>query len=327
MLKMQSCGFVSLFTVAFLAPHLRADEDAAFKNLAPLTAAERVFTGKITKVIPGPVGLSDPPVYTFTLEFAVTDTLRGSKPAAEGFSYQIRAKVKPAFDGEAMYLVGLNKKQIVTLLLADKDDLARAKKLMALPGGWSIVGGKPLSPWVSLGDKAWPKEGLKLSEVVCSTTGRPALLCGEGIELKVEQVPAKNPMKFQNDMFGDGTFKVSVTNTTKADVTVNALLTNGKGTILWADSILLLYKGKPSTFAGVGLVTKDSKPLLLKAGESVSTELDTLPIEGVDWPRGGSRVYFDFVLGEKSVNNFFYYFSRLHDPMRAEALKKSKGEK
>ena len=42
--------------------------------------------------------------------------------------------------------------------------------------------------------------------------------------------------------------------------------------------------------------------------------------------RGGARVYFQFCLGEKATSNFFYYFSAMHDPMRATAIKKLKEE-
>jgi hypothetical protein len=318
--------FMALAACLLATPGWAADDDEAYKKLAPLTSAERVFIGKLTKATPGPVANSFPPIYTFTFQFEPGDALRGTKPAAsEAYSYQIRTMNQPVFNSDATYLVGVNGKQVVALMIAEKEDLARAKKLMALPGGWSIEGGKPISPWALLGEKAWPKDGPKLSETLCSKTGRPALLCGETISWKVEQVPAKNPMKFRNDMYGDGTFKVSVTNTGKAEAAVPALLTDGKGTILWADSVLLSYKGKAIPFAGAGKVTKDSKPLTLKSGETVSGELDTLPVEGIEWPRGGMRVYFDFQLGEKSANNFFYYFSATHDPMRDAAIKKAKG--
>ena len=89
--------------------------------------------------------------------------------------------------------------------------------------------------------------------------------------------------------------------------------------ISWADSVLLMVKGKAHPFPGGGKVTADRKPLILKAGESVSAELDVLPVEGVEW----SRLYFNFVIGEKLANNFCYYFSAVHDSMRGAAVKRA----
>jgi len=309
--------------LAMAFPAARAAEDDEYKQLAPLTSAETVFVGKIAKVTKGPVGLSNPPVHSYRFEFEPGEMLRGTKPEKGVYQYSIRTANPPAFDTEPTYVVGVNKDAVVALIVAGKADIERAKKLMALPAGWTISGDKPVSPWTVAGDTAWPKVGPKTSDALCVKTGRPALLCGNGIDWKVEQVPAKNPMRFKNDLFGDGTFKVTVTNTTKGVATVAAVLTDGKGGILWADSVLLMVKGTAHPFPGGGKVTADSKPLILKAGESVSAELDVLLVAGVEWPRGGSRMYFDFVVGEKSANNFFYYFSAVHDPMRDAAVKKA----
>jgi hypothetical protein len=60
----------------------------------------------------------------------------------------------------------------------------------------------------------------------------------------------------------------------------------------------------------------------LASGESVSGTIDTLRLgDAVPWPRGGSRIGFTFALGELAADNFFYYFSRRHDPLRAERNK------
>ena len=316
----------SVVLVAVACSTVRADEDDEFRRLAPLTSAETVFVGKIAKVTKGPVGLSNPPVHTFRFEFEAGELLRGTAPGKGVFGYSIRTNAAPGFDTDARYVVGLNKDAVVAILPAGQADIERAKELTALPAGWAIRGGKPVSPWTAAGDKAWPKDGPKSSDARCATTGRPALLCGTGIEWKVEQVPAKNPMKFRNDMYGDGRFKVTLTNATKGVATVAAVVTEGKGGILWADSVLLMVKGKPHVFPGGGKVTAESKPLVLKAGESVTAELDTLAVDGIEWPRGGQRVYFDFLLGEKSANNFFYYFSAVHDPMREAAVKQAGGK-
>jgi hypothetical protein len=111
-----------------------------------------------------------------------------------------------------------------------------------------------------------------------------------------------------------------VKNTGDNPVKVPALLTDGK-TVFWADSVIVTTTGGAKLLGAAGRAT-GTLPVELKAGESVSGVIDTLTLPDVNWPRGGQRVYFDFCLGEKSANNFFYYYSTVHDPMREEAVKK-----
>ena len=61
------------------------------------------------------------------------------------------------------------------------------------------------------------------------------------------------------------------------------------------------------------------QPTTLGPGESVSTVVNVLALEGPDWPRGGSRVDFNFWLGEVSCGPFsLYYMSSHHDVLRKE---------
>lgn len=66
----------------------------------------------------------------------------------------------------------------------------------------------------------------------------------------------------------------------------------------------------------------DAGILELDAGKSVTFEIDTLKLikDGIHFPNGGMRVYFNFIFGDKMVRNFFYYYSATHDAM-VEALK------
>lgn len=297
----------------------RAADD---KDLAPIASGEAVFVAKLTKVTAGPVGLSNPPVRTYTFEVEVGEQLRGPKPTGP-LSYQIRSEGAPVFPMDEKWLIAARKAgkgwQVTFIGTADKPLLEKAKALAALPAGWALEGGKPVSPWAALKEKAWPKDAPKVEGVACSKTGRPALMAGAAIEFTVEQVPAENPQKFKNDMFGDGKFKLTVKNTSDKPVKVPALLTDGK-TIFWADSVIVVTNG--AKLLGAAGRATGTMPVELKAGESVSGVIDALTLPDVNWPRGGSRVYFDFCLGEKSANNFFYYFSNLHDPMREAAVKK-----
>ena len=45
-------------------------------------------------------------------------------------------------------------------------------------------------------------------------------------------------------------------------------------------------------------------------------------LKGLEWPRGGYRIEFKFILGELAVTKSLYYMSRHHDKLREEAVKK-----
>ena len=157
------------------------------------------------------------------------------------------------------------------------------------------------------------------AKAVCSKTGRPALRAGEGIVLKAAQVIPKQIKRYQNP-FGDGKFKLTVTNTSQVAADVPALLADG-GRISWAGSLLIFSRGTVHFLPGAGALG-DPRPVRLEPGESVSAVIDVLPVSGIRWPRGGSRVIFTFCLGELTARNFFYYFSRRHDRLRREAIQK-----
>jgi hypothetical protein len=122
-------------------------------------------------------------------------------------------------------------------------------------------------------------------------------------------VPPEVPQAFKND-HGDGQFTLTLTNPTAAPVTVEALRRDASG-LLWAQCVL----AGPHRFSDAPL-PPDTQPVVLGPGESVSTVVDTLALDGVAWPRGGARVPFTFALGEKAASTFFYYSSVVHDPMR-----------
>lgn len=309
---------LSLAALIFAASTSPAAND---KSLAPITSAESVFVAKLTAATAGPVGLSDPPLRTYTLDVQVGEVLRGKAPTGS-LAYSIRQAAAPMFPLNENWLIAarrVGKQWTVSYIEVANDALVKqAKELAALPAGWTLVEGKPMSPWAALKDRAWPKDAAKPAGVACSKSGRPALLAGTDIDFTVEQVPAAKPQKFKND-YGDGQFKLTVTNTGANPVEIPALLTDGT-TIFWADSVVVMVQNQPKLLGGAGRATA-AKPVTLKPGESVSGMIDTLTLPGVAWPRGGSRVYFDFALGEKTATGFFYYFSSLHDKLRDAAVK------
>jgi hypothetical protein len=294
-------------------------------DLSKFRTAPMILTGTVEAWQQGPVGTSYPPFYTGSVTFKGVAMLRGSKPKAATFRYGIRGHQAPAFAKGTKLLVaaqgGSRGAQILASLPATDANVASVKKFAALLTGWRLDNGKPVCPWASVKGWAWPKDAKLKADVVCSKTKRPALVANNGVTFAVEQVPPKKKIKWTNT-YGDGQFKLTLKNTNPVEVSVPALLTDGK-TIFWADSLVLMHRGKPLLLPGAGAL-KDLRPMTIKGGQSLSGVIDLLPLSGVSWPRGGSRVQFTFCLGDLSGTNFFYYMSRHHDKLRAQALKKLK---
>ncbi len=306
-----------------IAPKGPADPDAALA--AALNQADLVFTGTVSKVVRGPTAMSYPPIYTMQIEFTGAKVIKGNPPKKAAFSYRSRQKDPPSLaKGDRLIVAAAaipgraGQYKITKLAKATAENLRLAKVAAKLPVGWSMAKGKPLSPHASLGAKAWPKAAKPTTKIACSKTGRPALLCGPGVTLTAKWTPPVKPVKWANP-YGDGLFKITVTNTTKKAVEVPALLADGKGRTLWADSLVIVWRGKSLLLPEAGGIGADVRSVRLEAGASVTTEINALKLKGVGWPRGGSRVYLRFALGEKSGESFFYYLSRHHDKLREQA--------
>jgi hypothetical protein len=185
--------------------------------------------------------------------------------------------------------------------------------------GWVHAKGKLTSPWATQKGRAWPKGQKIEAKHFCSVTGRPVLMVGSEVVYQVEKVPPKKAIKWTNPD-GDGQYKITITNPTKKPATVEALRIVGKR-ILWKESMVILCQDKTYTVPGsVGLL-RPTEPLVLKPGQTLSTVVNALELNGPTWPRGGYRIEFKFCLGEKSSTQSFYYMSRHHDVIR-DALKK-----
>ena len=315
-------------TKRFLLCALAVAASAAAVRAAELPGAfvkaELMFVGRITSFRIEAQGMSEPPVNACVVTFGEVETLRGAKPENLSLRYSFRGHGAPVKEGEKVLAAaarGLGDPKLVTVLAmteATEVNVALARKLAALPIGWTYQDDKPVSPWAALGKKAWPEAVKADAKFTCSKTGRPALFAGAGITLKVEQVVPADVQKYVNP-FGDGQFKVTVTNTGKSETEVPALLAEG-GEVRWADSLVVITPDEAARLLpGTGRL-RAPKPVRLKPGEGVSGLIDVLPLDGVSWPRGGSRVYFAFALGELTAQNFFYYSSSHHDEVRAKAM-------
>jgi hypothetical protein len=298
---------------------------AAVDPFKTIQGAQFVFTADLNEAQPGPVARSMPPIYTHQLVLVVKDVLRGDlKPGDKlTISHSARQVKRPTFPVGKVCLVTASKSRgsMRAGLVAQADDklLKTARDAVSLPLGWSKKKDKLISPWASLGDKAWPKSAPKVKGAkVCSVTGRPALLTGAGVSMKVEKLPPARKIKWTNPD-GDGKYTVIITNDTDKPVTLPALLSDDKG-ILWDESLVILCQSKARPLPGaIGLKTAP-KPTVLKPKQSVMTVVNVLGLKNVKWPRGGYRIEFQFCLGQLSVTKSLYYMSRHHDALRAAAV-------
>jgi hypothetical protein len=317
----------SLFLLGIPAQAEDKKEPADARAFRAFNQAEMVFIGKVTKVIDGPVSYTDPPGFSQTLTFDVAELLRGKKPKMPDFGYSVTQNEVPRFPKEKTWIVaadsyGDNNWNIRFLAPADDKLLALATKAARLPIGWKLEKGEVVSPWAGnkqseMSKQQWAKQDPEVP--TCAKTGRPALSAGDDVEFTSEQILPPGRHEFRNP-YGDGQFRVTVTNRTDRVVSVPALRTDGQ-TIFWEDSLVILNAGAPYVLPRAGKLT-ETKPMKLKPKESVSTVVDVLPLEGPQWARGGWRMYFQFCLGEKSSMNFFYYNSSHHDRLREAGVKK-----
>ena len=291
--------------------------------------SEYVFVARLDRVDAGPVGRSLPPVYSHKLHFTVEKVLRGPlTPGAKIVcSHVARQHKPPVFPVGKVCLVAASKSrgqiraEVVEPSTSEK--LTEITLACSLPMGWKVADGKPLSPWSSMGNKAWSGAGGAAEKLVCSKTGRPALFAGEDVTFRVESVPPEVAIKWTNPD-GDGEYKITVANTTDKPISVPALLCDGKR-ILWEESLAIICQDKVYPCPGSRGVSGKVEPLRLKPGQSVSTTVNALSLNGPEWPRGGYRIEFRFCLGEKSQTKSFYYMSRHHDKIRKAGSGSSSG--
>lgn len=316
-----TAALVAMFIVISGSNAAAAKLDIDAATLKKWGEAQYVFTGKLESVVGGPTGLSNPPLYTTRLEFVVDQVFRGPIKKGDRLKcvHSARQQARPVFpEGKVCIVSGSQSRGSVVVKgveeLTDKS-LAKVKLACSIPIGWTVNKGALLSPWAAMGDKAWAGD-LK-GNPTCAKTSRPTFLCGEGIALTVSNVPPKQSIKWTNPD-GDGEYTITLTNTTKKEIEVPALLTDGQK-ILWDECVVILCQGKTYTVPGSKGVHGDVKHVSLKPGESVSTTVNAFKLQGPEWPRGGYRIEFQFAVGELSSVQSFYYMSRHHDKIRAAA--------
>ena len=300
-----------------MPPDFSKLKDDSIKKWA---GAEVLLIGKLTQVVAGPVGLSDPPLRTYKIQISPANVLRGSAKFEKPFSasYSVKQRAEPTFPApDITCVIALKYVRDAWILQSVEEtspsNIEQAKLATSFPLGWTIKQGKLVSPWAAVG-KAGNAEG-----VACSVTGRPVLLLGDGVRFSIEPVPPAVKLKYGNPD-GDGEFKLIVKNETDKEVEVPALLTDGKA-IRWNECVVIRCQDKTYPIPGSTGNVAGLKSVVLKPGESVSGTVHAFAITGPEWPKGGYRIEFQFCLAERSATYSFYYLSKHHDPIR-EAVQK-----
>ncbi|MFN3198949.1 MAG: hypothetical protein ACE366_11130 [Bradymonadia bacterium] len=278
-----------------------------------MNQSDTVVVARIAKIVTHDVLESYPAQHVVALNIDVTQHIKGRHPGATEPVYLhtiFEAEIPRVGDS---VLLGINR-NVQTLKLKEhnappvswsirgiaqptKENVARATRASAEPVGWVLKDGSVKAPIV----------------------GRRSLRVGPHVQIDVEQVAPEQDVKWSNP-FGDGKFKITVTNTSKEIVTVPALLEKG-GEILWDESLLYVHLGQAHAMPNAKGMPADANPARIAPGYSVSTVVDMLPIDYEGWA-GGAREQFTFAIGDASVTSFFYYQRTYHDPMRAEARQK-----
>lgn len=283
-------------------------------------SSEILLLGEVVECRQGPTAMSYPPIYSVRLKVKVGEVLRGQLAVDEALEigYRQRGGAQPQYEAGEQVVIAASVPHRAgqampmhadAVIVPDEAELEAVRKIAALPIGWTHKDGKPLSPWAKIDGYRWPNSKL----MQCSVTQHPAI-ANPNVTMKVEPVidPAKQ-IKWTNPD-GDGEFRITLTNS--ADGRVLSGLFQVDGEVQWDQSLLILCQGKAHVLPGT---TKPDSSIIvhyLEPGESVSTMVNVLELDGVAWPRGGSRVEFLFAVGSRGSTHSFYYMSRHHDKLR-----------
>eukprot|EP00123_Amoebidium_parasiticum_P019956 comp39014_c0_seq1/m.47368 comp39014_c0_seq1/g.47368 ORF comp39014_c0_seq1/g.47368 comp39014_c0_seq1/m.47368 type:complete len:317 (-) comp39014_c0_seq1:50-1000(-) len=297
-----------------------------------LFAEPLVFSGLLKSAILGPTGMSYPPMYTARITAEVEHVFRGNVKKGEvielGFSQ--RSMDPPTFpEGQKCIFTAAfpgpdaSQPTLKHGLEATPENLAKAKHLSQLPVGWAASGVGVVCPWAPLGAEAWKPQIWEgpTSPLKCEVTGRPGLLTGPNVIMTAKPVPPEKSIEWTNPD-GDGLYTITVTNTSSQPTKCPALLQNAEnGEILWAESLCMVCQNKAFRMPESRGVSGKVRVLTLQGNESVSTIVNAIGMDGVEWPKGGYRIEFMFCLGELVSDASFYYMSRHHDAIREKAVK------
>lgn len=293
-------GFTTTATLNPEAIQISEVQRLGADNIARWSNAETVIAGTVSEIFPGIAAMSYPPILHVKINLKGLEVLTGSVDAPEKIPFIWRGDTLPFAVGDQVILTGASE-GFTDASKIDSTDLSVARKLLTQTApGWTITAdGKLKSPWANPANRA------------VSPITSPALV------LTAKQIIPPNAKPFENP-YGDGEFKLILTNTGTETVTIEPLrqLNNQ---ILWDESVVAVSGNIPFVFDVP--MPSGTTPVSLKPGESVSGSINTLLLRDLNWPNGGSRVHFLFAIGQAKSQGFFYYYSKTHDPLRQSIQK------
>jgi len=326
---------MSLIATSMFLPATAGNGNSDWKQAA--IQSEFMMVATVQKEGPTIVSGSLPRLTRYVLNCKVAEVLRGDKldgPIRMEYQHREGTPGKP-IDGEKYVVIGTLDGQekdqkkgggivnqeptagtVERLVPVSEQVLQKARGLSGLPLGWRLSErGKPVSPWSEAG-VSWPKKTAYEFETTFQDVrnGRPALTVPDGVKMTVQQIVPNDTRKHVNP-FGNGKFRITVTNRRNAEATVHALLQQN-GTVRWKARLLFMNHSGVHVHPGASAPGADVRPVTLGSGESVETTVNVMRLKNVDWPDGGSRVYFRFGLGDRIAESFFYYKSDYHDRIR-----------
>lgn len=279
-----------------------SDADA----FSQMMRSQMLLVGKIKSAQVTSLKESFPPIYDMRLTLDAPTSLRGRLPAKPAVEYSETTVNEPKFPPDKDYIIAASqlggKWKVEWIKPATAALLEDAKLAGSLPIGWAVEDGKIVSPWASLGAKAWPAGATLRAESLyaCSKTVRPALLARAAVAMTVQMVSADDA-DAKAGRPASSHLVLTITNKAKGDVQVPALLTDGK-TILWADSLVVLDSGgRAHILPGAGQAKDGVKSVTLISGQSLQTVYTVKSLKEIKQPKGASGAFVTFCLGDASV--------------------------
>ena len=174
--------------------------------------------------------------------------------------------------------------------------------------GWVTKNDQIISPFTA------PFPGLH-SGPRCAVTGRPVLRLSPNIVFTVTRVIPPVALEARNPL-GDGIFSLQIRNEGPTNEKVPLLVS--RGIFLWDQSVVCINRGISYIFRES--IPEDAQFHILRQGESVTGDINTLQLVKYPWPQMDERIYFTFALGTLCASSFFDFSPCYHKSMIGATL-------
>ncbi|KAH0571684.1 hypothetical protein SS50377_25874 [Spironucleus salmonicida] len=290
------------------------DQAAPISASDLIQSAQFIIAAQIDSFQEGIATRSMPPQCHYKIAISNVQQIRGTLPQTDDLKLIIVGFEKPIV-GELLVLLGHVQDDHFSFNHQLKMTFEEAQKIAeANPPGWQ----NGASPFTQQFDAKINLE----NAVICPKSGRPSFKL-QNFSMKVEQVKPEVHVEYQNT-YGDGLFTVAITNNGPAQ-TCNALFQDKDGSVLIEQSLILKLSsmGAARNLVFDAPLPENITQVAFSEGETKTFEINVLKLKSMkieQWPRGGMRVYIQFVLGDIIESNFFYYSSKHHDALVEKAV-------